>query len=154
MIVNQLAHFFTQQNLTLSAVESCTGGLVSKTCTDVAGSSSWFQGGLVTYSNAMKATLGVPVQLIEQQGAVSQAVVEQMAVQGRLFCQSDWSIAVTGIAGPSGGSAEKPVGTVWMAWANEHSVESQVKVFEGDRQAIRQGVSDYVLQQMLNNVKK
>jgi nicotinamide-nucleotide amidase len=110
---------------TLATAESCTGGLIASMLTRVPGSSAAFEAGLVTYSNAMKsALLGVDPTLIERQGAVSEAVVRAMAEGALQRANADYAIAVSGIAGPDGGSAEKPVGTVWLAWGSRESLQT------------------------------
>ena len=123
----------------LATAESCTGGWVAKVCTDLAGSSAWFERGLVTYSNAAKRELlGVPAATLDAHGAVSEQTVQAMA-QG-LLCHSPahWALAISGIAGPGGGSAEKPVGTVWIAWAGPGGwCRQQCYRFDGDRDAVR-----------------
>ena len=102
----------------LATAESCTGGLIAAACTEQAGSSDWFDCGVVTYSNQAKTELlGVDAVLIAEHGAVSQAVALAMASGALARCNADLAVAVTGVAGPSGGSADKPVGTVWLAWA-------------------------------------
>ena len=107
----------TGQRLTLA--ESCTGGWVAKTITDIAGSSQWFEGGYVTYSNASKVrTLGVSPRTLARFGAVSDAVVREMARGALRASGADLAIAVSGVAGPEGGSPDKPVGTVWFCWAS------------------------------------
>ncbi len=132
----------------IGTAESCTGGLLAASITDVAGSSQWFDEGLVTYSNESKQKrLGVPAELLDNCGAVSSQVVEAM-VRGVLSNGADVAIATSGIAGPGGGSAEKPVGTVWMAWALDGWLESEVRCFEGDRQEIRYRASQYVLSRL------
>ena len=111
---------------TLSVAESCTGGYIAHLITGVPGSSSYFKGGVVAYSNEVKiGLLGVDPQMLERYGAVSQPVVEQMALGAQRELQTDYAIATSGIAGPMGGSAEKPVGTVWMAWATPEGVFSK-----------------------------
>ncbi len=127
----------------MASAESCTGGLIAAACTDLAGSSDWFERGVVSYSNAAKTELlGVDAALIEQHGAVSEAVVRAMAVGALLRSAADLSVAVTGIAGPGGGSAAKPVGLVWLAWAWRDAaawrVDSLRQQFAGDRAAVRQ----------------
>jgi nicotinamide-nucleotide amidase len=123
----------------LGTAESCTGGLIAAACTDLAGSSQWFERGIVSYSNAAKAELlGVPPALIEAHGAVSAAVAEAMALGLLARAPVDWALAVTGIAGPSGGSPAKPVGTVWLALARGGgAVRVWRERFDGDRQAVR-----------------
>jgi nicotinamide-nucleotide amidase len=126
----------------LVVAESCTGGWVAKACTDLPGSSRWFLGGVVTYSDDLKiGLLGVSEGTLRQQGAVSQAVVRDMAVGALERLGGDVSVAVSGIAGPDGGVAGKPVGTVWFAWAVRHADQLEVRTalerFDGDREAIR-----------------
>jgi nicotinamide-nucleotide amidase len=126
----------------LVVAESCTGGWVAKACTDLPGSSRWFLGGVVTYSDDLKlGLLGVSADALRQQGAVSQAVVRDMAVGALERLGGDVSVAVSGIAGPEGGVAGKPVGTVWFAWAVRHADQLEVRTalerFDGDREAIR-----------------
>lgn len=123
----------------LATAESCTGGLIAKLCTDIPGSSKWFERGLVTYSNAAKQELlGVPAEVIERAGAVSAETVQAM-VQGTLaHAPVQWAVAVSGIAGPDGGSAEKPVGTVWIGWGGAGVAAACSRFrFEGDRDAVR-----------------
>jgi len=126
----------------LVVAESCTGGWVAKACTDLPGSSRWFLGGVVTYSDDLKVSLlGVSADTLRQQGAVSQAVVRDMAVGALERLGGDVSVAVSGIAGPDGGVSGKPVGTVWFAWAVRHADQLEVRTalerFDGDREAIR-----------------
>ncbi len=123
----------------LALAESCTGGWVAKLCTDLAGSSNWFERGFVTYSNEAKhELLGVDAHLIEQQGAVSEPVAAQMAVGAQQRARVDCAISITGIAGPGGGSPDKPVGTVCFGWVlADGVVETERHLFSGDRDAIR-----------------
>ena len=126
----------------LVVAESCTGGWVAKACTDLPGSSRWFLGGVVTYSDDLKVgLLGVSEDALRQQGAVSQGVVREMAVGALERLGGDVSVAVSGIAGPDGGVPGKPVGTVWFAWAVRHADQLEVRTalerFDGDREAIR-----------------
>ena len=124
----------------LAVAESCTGGMLSENITSLAGSSEWFDCGFITYSNAAKTKLlEVNTSLIEAHGAVSEAVAIAMAEGALANSQSQLSIAITGIAGPSGGSVEKPVGTVCFAWASDtHATLSSTRHFAGDRQQIRE----------------
>ena len=122
----------------MATAESCTGGLIAATCTELAGSSNWFERGFVSYSNAAKCELlGVDAALIDAHGAVSEPVVRAMAVGALAHSRAQVAVAVTGVAGPSGGSAAKPVGTVWLAWATPTGVTSEVQHFAGDRAAVR-----------------
>lgn len=127
------------QGLTLATAESCTGGWIAKTMTDLAGSSDVFTDGFVTYSNASKSErLGVSRALIEADGAVSEAVVRAMALGALAASSSQRAVAVSGIAGPGGGSPEKPVGTVWIGWASaEGGTRTKCFAFDGDRDQIR-----------------
>jgi nicotinamide-nucleotide amidase len=119
--------------------ESCTGGGIAEAITRVAGSSAWFEAGFVTYSNQQKnRQLGVPCELFDRVGAVSQEVVEAMAVGARAASDARFAVAVSGVAGPGGGTAAKPVGTVWLAWADGEQLYSQCRQFAGDRQAVRE----------------
>lgn len=126
----------------LVTAESCTAGWVAKAITDVPGSSEWFVAGIASYADDAKTRLlGVPAELIAREGAVSEAVVEAMA-RGALECTgADRAVAVSGIAGPAGGTKEKPVGTVWFAWARRVDEEVRVKTrlehYQGDRDGIR-----------------
>ena len=138
-LVRQLAERLTQNQLNICTAESCTGGLIAKSFTDLAGSSAWFERGFVTYSNAAKTEmLGVPAPLVEDYGAVSEAVANAMASGALEHSAADWAIAVTGVAGPDGGSEEKPVGTVWIAHASKDHLIAKKYQFSGDRDAVRQ----------------
>jgi nicotinamide-nucleotide amidase len=127
---------------TLATAESCTGGWIAKSITDIAGSSQWFKEGFVTYSNESKhERLGVPNSVLLKHGAVSEATARAMAAGALRRARSDIAVAVTGIAGPGGGVPGKPVGTVWLAWAHRRGrgmrVVAQLKHFRGDRDAVR-----------------
>ena len=124
----------------LAAAESCTGGWLAQSVTAIAGSSAWFDRGFVTYSNEAKMDmLGVPENTLERHGAVSEATARAMAQGALAHSRADWAVAITGIAGPSGGSPDKPVGTVCFAWASkEGGCEAQTCHFSGDRAAVRQ----------------
>jgi nicotinamide-nucleotide amidase len=126
----------------LATAESCTAGWIAKAVTDVAGSSEWFIGGIASYADEAKtALLGVPAAVIKKEGAVSQAVVEAMARGAIERSGADRAVAVSGIAGPAGGTPEKPVGTVWFAWARRDGDEIRIKTrlehYQGDREGIR-----------------
>ena len=121
-----------------ATAESCTGGWIAQAATAVPGSSEWFESGYVTYSNNSKITLlGVDPTLIEKYGAVSGEVAEAMSKGAKSFCKVDCAIAVTGIAGPAGGSLGKPVGTVYFGLATRSDLKVEQKVFKGDRTAVR-----------------
>ena len=134
-----LAEQLTQRGWMLATAESCTGGWIAKCCTDMAGSSAWFDRGFITYSNAAKQDmLGVRAETLAQYGAVSEAVVAEMATGALRHSQAHIAVAVSGIAGPSGGSPEKPVGTVCFAWAMRNGeVLTKTCQFAGDREAVR-----------------
>jgi nicotinamide-nucleotide amidase len=125
--------------LTLAIAESCTGGWVSQCLTAVAGSSAWFECGFVTYANAAKQEmLGVPEATLAAHGAVSQAVAVAMAEGALRHSRADWAVAITGVAGPEGGSSDKPVGTVCFAWASHGAgTATETRHFAGERQAVR-----------------
>jgi len=138
----------------LATAESCTGGLIAAACTDLAGSSIWFERGFVTYSNAAKTDmLGVDAALIKQHGAVSEPVAQAMAQGALLRSRAQVSVAVTGVAGPGGGSAEKPVGTVWFAWAMPHAVHTECCHFAGDRAAVRQATLQHALEILVRRLE-
>ena len=121
-----------------ATAESCTGGWIAQVATAVPGSSEWFESGYVTYSNQSKIVLlGVDPTLIEKYGAVSGEVAGAMSKGAKVLCKVDCAIAVTGVAGPSGGSPEKPVGTVYFGLAADSGVKVERKVFKGDRAAVR-----------------
>lgn len=148
--LTQISVRLLQQRRMLATAESCTGGMIAAACTDLPGSSQWFERGFVTYSNAAKTQmLGVPAALIEQEGAVSEAVARAMADGALARSQAQVSLAVTGVAGPTGGSEAKPVGTVWFAWCVGGATHSEVQHFAGDRAAIRAATVRYALQRLL-----
>lgn len=148
--LSALAHTLQQRGWMLATAESCTGGLLAAACTELPGSSRWFDRGFVTYSNAAKTEmLGVPEALIAQHGAVSQPVVQAMAAGAMAHSQAVVSMAVSGVAGPDGGSADKPVGTVWIAWATPGHAWQRCVHLLGDRQHIRQASVTHALQQLL-----
>ncbi len=142
--IKQLAQILKKHQMQACTVESCTGGGIGKALTAVSGSSQWFSGGLITYSNQSKTQLAnVPVELINNFGAVSKEVVTAMAKGALAHFSDSISIAVSGVAGPGGGSKSKPVGTVWIGCAtkihsNEYCVSTQHFLFAGNRDSIRQ----------------
>ena len=139
----------------LATAESCTGGLIGAACTELAGSSAWFERGFVTYSNAAKTEqLGVDAALIAAQGAVSEAVVRAMAAGAIARSHAQTSIAVSGVAGPSGGTADKPVGTVWFGWAVDGRIRTERRRFEGDRAAVRAATVHYALQTLVQELAR
>jgi nicotinamide-nucleotide amidase len=133
-----LADLLLKNQLKLATAESCTGGMIAAACTDLAGSSDWFERGFVTYSNEAKTELlGVDAQLIAQYGAVSEQVVRAMAFGAVRRSHAQVAVAVTGIAGPTGGSAAKPVGTVWFGFNLQGILHSELRRFEGNRAQVR-----------------
>lgn len=149
-IIQQLSEKLISQQLTMATAESCTGGLIAARLTDVAGSSQWFECGIVTYSNASKHTLlDVDERVLEQFGAVSEPVVIQM-VEGLLArTDANVGVSVSGIAGPGGGTELKPVGTVFFGWAgNNFSTCVERKQFDGDRNQVRCRAVEYAIKRL------
>lgn len=137
--VRTLATLLTRQQKRLATAESCTGGLIAGALTALAGSSAWFERGWVTYSNAAKTQeLGIDPALIDTHGAVSELVAAAMAEGARQAADVDFSLSVTGIAGPDGGTPAKPVGTVCFGWATPTQTRTETKHFSGDRRQIRE----------------
>jgi len=138
----------------LAVAESCTGGLIAKRVTDIAGSSGWFERGLVVYSNQAKQDLlGISPDLLAQFGAVSRECAEAMARGLLVMTPAHWALAVTGIAGPGGGSPEKPVGLVWLAWEQRGGkVESAVRQLSGTREQIRTAAAAAALRGLLDRL--
>lgn len=148
--LNKLADYLLAKQLMLATAESCTGGMVASLITDIPGSSRWFERGFITYSNSAKQQcLQVDAAIIEKFGAVSEPVVKLMALGTLKNSQADVTIATTGIAGPDGGTADKPVGTVCFAWVFSEQLIAQTKYFKGNRYEIRQQASCYAINQLL-----
>ena len=134
----------------LATAESCTGGMISAACTDLAGSSNWFERGFVTYSNAAKTELlGVDAALIAAHGAVSEEVARAMAAGAIARSRAQVATAVTGVAGPTGGSRAKPVGTVWFGFMLAGQCSSEVQHFGGDRAAVRHATVQHALHRLV-----
>lgn len=155
-LVDRLAMLALARQVRVATAESCTGGGVAQEMTALAGSSEWFECGFVTYSNEAKTQmLGVPKELFVSDGAVSEAVVVAMAEGAVHHSLADLSVSISGIAGPGGGTPEKPVGTVWMAWAFEgKSTEVHCFQFSGDRQAVRSFAIDEALKGLIKQLSK
>ncbi len=150
-LVQQLATRLLQRQQKVCTAESCTGGLIAKTLTDLAGSSDWFERGFVTYSNLAKSEmLAVPASIIDDYGAVSEPVATAMASGALRHSQADFAVAVTGVAGPGGGSAEKPVGMVWIAVASVDEHTANRFQFNGDREAIREASLESALEALID----
>ena len=161
-LVEQLADALLHHGWMLATAESCTGGMIAARCTDLAGSSQWLERGFVSYSNEAKhEMLGVDPELIAEHGAVSAAVAQAMALGALRHSQAQVSLAVTGVAGPTGGSKDKPVGTVWFAWALPSDsgptlgaetawVKTECVHFKGDRAAVREATLQHALATLLH----
>ena len=146
-----LGQAFSARGWMLATAESCSGGLLAGAVTDTPGSSIWFERGFVTYSNESKTELlGVEPATLARYGAVSEETAREMADGAIIHSRADVAIAVTGIAGPDGGSAAKPVGTVWLAWRVRHGDGgAQVHCFPGDREAVRRCVVVAALERLI-----
>jgi nicotinamide-nucleotide amidase len=152
-LVEELAAVLLAREQTLTAAESCTGGWIAKVCTDRAGSSGWFDRGFVTYSNASKQVmLGVDSSMLSDFGAVSREVALKMAQGAQARAGTNIAVAVTGVAGPAGGTPDKPVGTVWFAWAYGASLDAELQLFPGDRDAVRRQTVQYALQGLIDRL--
>jgi nicotinamide-nucleotide amidase len=161
-LTEQLAEVLQQHGWMLATAESCTGGMIATHCTDLSGSSHWFERGFVTYSNeAKQEMLGVKSALIAEHGAVSEVVAKAMALGAMRHSRAQVTVAVTGVAGPTGGSADKPVGTVWFAWATPSDagptlgaetawVKTDVMHFSGNRAAVREATVQHALKTLLD----
>ena len=138
-LIERIALALIQRRERMGTAESCTGGLIAAACTSLAGSSQWFERGVVSYSNQAKTEmLGVPPGLLELHGAVSAEVAQSMARGLYAHAPVEWTLAVTGIAGPTGGSEDKPVGTVWLAlYHHGKPIKVWQELFKGDRHAVR-----------------
>jgi len=153
-LVAKLAGELTSRSWKLATAESCTGGWIAKSCTDRPGSSVWFERGLVSYSNrAKRDLLGVAAATLEHEGAVSRAVAIEMATGALNRAGVDTALAVTGIAGPDGGSPDKPVGTVWFAWAVAgRTADAERVVFAGGREAVRRQTVAHALRGLIDRL--
>ena len=145
-----VASFLLKNELKLVTAESCTGGLISAACTDLAGSSAWFERGFVTYSNDAKMELlGVEARLLRRAGAVCEGVARAMVVGALAHSHAQVAVAVTGVAGPTGGSSAKPVGTVWFGFALPGQVLTEKCHFDGDRAAVRAATVHHALTRLV-----
>jgi nicotinamide-nucleotide amidase len=153
-VVHQLAirvgNKLRDERLMLATAESCTGGMVATAITDISGSSGWFERGFVTYSNQAKTEMiGVPPELIERYGAVSEPVARAMAEGALRNSRAQISVAITGVAGPGGGTETKPVGMVSFSWSNRLQTKAETIVFKGDREKIRTQAAAHALRGVL-----
>lgn len=150
----QLADLLLGRGWKLATAESCTGGLIAAACTDASGSSRWLERGFVSYSNEAKTEmLGVDAQLIARHGAVSEDVARAMAQGALAHSKAQVAVAVTGIAGPTGGSKEKPVGTVWFGWNIDGRLHAQVQQFAGDRAEVRAATVRHALDMLVRYLR-
>lgn len=153
--VQQLAQLLLSKNLVMATAESCTGGWIAQSLTNLAGSSAWFDSGFVTYSNiAKRRLLSVPSEILSPggPGAVSEETVLAMVKGAVENSEATVSVAVSGVAGPDGGSAEKPVGTVWIAWQVAGRADAKRFLFDGDREAVRVATVQAALDGLLERV--
>lgn len=154
-LAENLAQQLLAKRLSLVSAESCTGGGIAYLLTELPGSSNWFERGYVTYSNdAKKELLSVPLDILDNYGAVSRETAQAMAEGALNNSHAQISIAVTGIAGPDGGTKEKPIGTVWFGWARiGYQTKTALRNFSGDRHAIRQQAIQFALEELMQLVK-
>ncbi len=148
-LASHVIEIFREKGLSLALAESCTGGMIAETITNVAGASDIFCGSAVTYVNSAKEhILGVARETLEKHGAVSSECAEEMACGARRVYGADVAMSVTGIAGPGGGSEAKPVGTVWFGLATKDGAETFRRRFDGDRAAVRRQTVEEVLRRL------
>jgi len=146
----ELATALQRRGWMMATAESCTGGMIAAACTDLSGSSVWFERGFVTYSNQAKMELlGVDPQVLAREGAVSEAVARAMAVGALARAPVQAAVCVTGVAGPTGGSETKPVGTVWFGWNVAGQIHTACRHFDGDRAAVRVATVQHALAQLV-----
>ncbi|MFP4648380.1 MAG: CinA family protein [Halorhodospira sp.] len=151
----RLGEVLRAKDMSLAVAESCTGGLLAKILTDRGGASTWFERGLVVYSNAAKQELlGVPARVIEKHGAVSEAVAEALALGLLARAPVTHSVAITGIAGPEGGTPDKPVGTVWIGWGTPNGVDAACLQLAGHRDAVRRASAAAALDGLLQRCRR
>jgi nicotinamide-nucleotide amidase len=154
-LANHLGELLKQQQSFLAVAESCTGGWLAEIITSISGSSAWFERGFVTYSNSAKQDmLGVSLVTLMQQGAVSRKAAIEMAEGVLLHSKAQYGVAITGIAGPDGGTAEKPVGTVWIAWSGIGKITQAIHYqFQGDRTAVRMQAVEEALRRLVEGMR-
>lgn len=152
-LASELGERLKARGWRLATAESCTGGWLAKCITDVAGSSDWFDRGFVCYSNdAKRDMLDVEPCTLDQHGAVSEPVASELALGAQREARVEVAVAVTGIAGPGGGSTEKPVGTVWFGFAWPDGVETECRRFEGDRESVRRATVAHALRTLVQRM--
>jgi PncC family amidohydrolase len=151
--LSSIASALIERNQTLATAESCTGGLVGGALTRLPGSSAWYRGGIVAYSNSLKACLlDVPPGILASHGAVSPETARAMAEGARRTCKADWAVSLTGIAGPDGGTPEKPVGLVFMAVAGPGQTQLFEHRFSGNRHHVRAAAVTAILEHLLDTI--
>jgi len=149
-LCEQISLLLQSKKWMLATAESCTGGLIAATCTELAGSSLWFERGFITYSNASKSELlSIPKHVIDLNGAVSETVVRAMAAGALANSNAQVSLSVTGIAGPGGGTADKPVGTVWFGWCVQGNSYVECRQFAGDITQVRESTAVHSLSRLI-----
>jgi nicotinamide-nucleotide amidase len=160
-VENRIGELLTRAEHTLATAESCTGGLVGSLVTDVPGSSDYFDRAYVTYSYDAKLDLGVDRESLDEYGAVSEQVAAEMARASRDRAGTTWGLATTGIAGPTGGTDDKPVGTVFVAiayaasWGSQHSYTRVERAqFDGDRTEIKRAIAEYALERLADEIRE
>jgi nicotinamide-nucleotide amidase len=152
-MAEQLGRLLLERRAVVTTAESCTGGGIAEAITAISGSSQWFECAYIAYANSAKQRLlGVEQSLLDQYGAVSKQVVEQMAIGAINASQADYAVAVSGIAGPEGGTAQKPVGTVWICWITPEMTISEKFTLKGDRHSVREQAVKISLQQLLHHL--
>ncbi len=153
LILGPMVDLMLEKGLFMATAESCTGGMIAAACTDIAGSSAWFERGFVTYSNAAKTDmLGVGAALIAQHGAVSEPVARAMAFGAIRHSAAQVSVAVTGVAGPTGGSIDKPVGTVWFGFSVGGMLTSEAMRFDGCRASVRAATVAFAIRGLIQRL--
>ncbi|TFZ01732.1 CinA family protein [Ramlibacter humi] len=153
-LCTQLAEALQQRGWMMATAESCTGGMIAAACTALSGSSNWFERGYVTYSNEAKAeSLGVDPAAIASHGAVSEVVARAMAFGAARHSRAQAAVAVTGVAGPTGGTPDKPVGTVWFGFSVDGRLSSETVRFDGGRAAVREATTKHALERLLALVR-
>lgn len=154
LLESEVGHLLRERHLTLAVAESCTGGLLAMRITEVPGSSDYFLGGVVTYANTAKIqVLGVPAAVLEKEGAVSPECAQAMAQGARRLFGADLALAITGIAGPTGGTPGKPVGLVYLSLAHPRGVEVERREFRGSRQGVRWSAAEVALELLSRHLK-
>ena len=153
-LLEYVGNYLSSQNQSISTAESCTGGWLGKEITGMPGSSKWYGTGLITYSNSAKVKiLSVNKETLLKEGAVSESVVKEMAIGAMQLGRSDYAIAISGIAGPGGGSEERPVGTVCFAYGNQENIITTTQLFLGDRDEVRQQSVYFAFNEINNFIK-